>query len=297
LAVSGRVGVIENLRLVDLVAIAETNRPFFEEFEAFLATNGYPSVYAFISAADASNVVSLYLATPSEQKLFDGVGRPYAAGKAKWYFLAWLFRDAPAQRLGPLLRQFQGANILARRGAILEQVRRFVAPLFPSSQYWTWPVVREVMIARLEGSRRALRGSLTEEVVRTALRELFLRHSLALTVGASQVSLHDETYDVQVVSADASLLIPVKSRETMGGGHANLFTRDIHKSITVAHENGYECIPVVIAESWSATLTGLGCEHWIHIECNPNQTDVLVEQLRVELEKLSSVFEKFAGPV
>jgi hypothetical protein len=286
--------VIENLRLVDLVAIAETNRPFFEEFETFLAANGFESVYAFVSAPDAKNVLRLYLSTPAEQKLFDGVGRPYAPGKAKWYFLAWLFRDAPAQRLGPLLRQVHGANMLARQGAILEQIRRFVAPLFPSAQYWTWPVVREVMIARLEGSRRALRGSLTEEVVRTALRELFLRHSLALTVGNGQVTLNEETYDVQVVSSRGSLLIPVKSRETMGGGHANLFTRDIHKSITVARENGYECIPVVIAESWTANLTSLGCDHWIHIACNPNETDVLVEKLRVELEKLVAVFRRFA---
>ena len=286
--------MIENLRLVDLVAIAETNRPFFEEFEAFLAANGYPSVYAFIVAEDAGNVLSLYLASPAEKQLFDGVGRPYTAGKAKWYFLAWLFRDAPAQRLGPLLRQVAGASVLARQSAILEQIRRFVAPLFPSSKYWTWPVVREVMIARLEGSRRALRGSLTEEVVRTALRELVLRHALSLTVGNTQVSLNEETYDVQVVSAHGSLLIPVKSRETMGGGHANLFTRDIHKSITVAQENGYDCIPVVIAESWTANLTTLGCEHWIHIECNPNQTEALVEQLRIELEKLVPVFEKFA---
>jgi hypothetical protein len=289
--------VIENLRLVDLVAIAETNRPFFEEFKSFLGANGYESIYAFMSAHDAKDVLDLYLATPSEQQLFDGVGRPYAHGKAKWYFLAWLFRDAPAQRLGPLLRQVSGANTLARQGAILEQIRRFVSPLFPSNQYWTWPVVREVMIARLEGSRRALRGSLTEEVVRTALRELFLRHSLALTVGSGQVSLNDETYDVQVASANGSLLIPVKSRETMGGGHANLFTRDIHKSITVARENGYKCIPIVIAESWTANLTNLGCDHWIHIACNPNEKDRLVEQLRIELEKLVSVFQEFARPV
>lgn len=292
----GEMDLIENLRLLDLVVIAESNRPFFEEFEAFLSKNGFESVYAFVSAADAKDVLILYLATRSEKQLFDGVGRPYGHRKAKWYFLAWLFRDAPAQRLTPLLRQVPGANILARRGALLEQIRRFAAPLFPASRYWAWPVVREVMIARLEGSRRSLRGSLTEEVVRIALRKLFLQHGLGLTVGSGQVTLNDETYDVQILSASGTLLLPVKSRETMGGGHANLFTRDIHKSIIVAREHGYECIPVVIAESWTANLASLGCDRWIHIACNPNQKDALVEHLGVELEKLVSFFESFARP-
>ena len=50
-----------------------------------------------------------YLGLPSELRLFDGLSRPYAStGKAKWYFLVWLFRDAPAQRLQPLLAHLQG---------------------------------------------------------------------------------------------------------------------------------------------------------------------------------------------
>ena len=58
----------------------------------------------------------------------------------------------------------------------------------------------------------------------------------------------------------------------MGGGHANLFTRDIHKAISVAQENGYACIPVVIAESWGGNLDSLACKHVIYLPVNPNQT-------------------------
>lgn len=70
-----------------------------------------------------------------------------------------------------------------------------------------------------------------------------------------------ETYDVQVLSEKSQILIPVKTRETMGGGHANLFTRDIHKAVNTAQANGYVYVPIVIAESWSADLNSLPCTH------------------------------------
>ena len=59
----------------------------------------------------------------------------------------------------------------------------------------------------------------------------------------------------------------------MGGGHANLFTRDIHKAISVAQENEDQCIPVVIAESWGGNLDLLACKHVIYLPINPNQTE------------------------
>ena len=76
----------------------------------------------------------------------------------------------------------------------------------------------------------------------------------------------------------------------MGGGHALLFTRDIHKSISVAHDNGFECIPVVIAESWAGNLDELPCESYIYIQINPNQVDKINPLLEERLEELVSVF-------
>ncbi len=80
----------------------------------------------------------------------------------------------------------------------------------------------------------------------------------------------------------------------MGGGHANLFTRDIFKSVSVAQEKGYLCIPVVIAESWRGDLKSLNCEYLIYIQANPNQLDQIAPKLASEFESLLPVWKSFA---
>lgn len=150
------------------------------------------------------------------------------------------------------------------------------------------------MLARLEGSRRALKGTRFEALVRSLLSELFIEKDINLKVGDKQFTLADETYDVQVISSSSKILIPVKTRETMGGGHANLFTRDIFKAITVAQENGYACIPVVIAESWGGDFDSLNCEHLIYIQENPNQLDKIAPKLAGEFELLLPVWKEFS---
>ncbi|HQO79065.1 MAG TPA: hypothetical protein PLG17_11215 [Thermodesulfobacteriota bacterium] len=150
------------------------------------------------------------------------------------------------------------------------------------------------MLNRLEGSRRALKGTHFESLVRNLLTELFSANDIGLTVGEKQITISDETYDIQIVSGKSKILIPVKTRETMGGGHANLFTRDIHKSISVAKKNGYSCIPIVIAESWGGDLDSLHCEHLIYIQANPNQTDEIGPKLATELELLLPVWRGFS---
>jgi hypothetical protein len=79
----------------------------------------------------------------------------------------------------------------------------------------------------------------------------------------------------------------------MGGGHANLFTRDIFKAISAAHENGHECVPVIIAESWGGDLKSLQREHWIYLRANPNQIEAIEPMLEKELEKLVGFFKQF----
>lgn len=289
--------VVDNLRLQELAAIVEMNKPFYDAFLSLLQSHGYSDVAAFIHDDDsvkARSTIETYLANPAGATLHDGLGRPYTNGKAKWYFLAWVLRDAPAQRLEPLLRSVDGANLEEKKVNLINHLREFVGPLFPGTEKWTWPVVSEIMLARLEGSRRALKGTRFESLVRGLLTELFLAKSINLTVGEKQITIDDETYDVQVVSGQSKILIPVKTRETMGGGHANLFTRDIHKAISVAQENGYLCIPIVIAESWGGDLDSLHCEHLIYIQANPNQTDEIGPKLTTELESLLPVWNKFS---
>ena len=249
--------VIDNLRLAELVAIVRQNEAFFDAFVEFLAQRGYSNIHAFINEPNdekAVTVIAAYLAHTVNAHLYDGIGRPYASDLAKWYFLAWTMRDAPAQRLGPLLKNVKGASMSDRKSNLLNEVRKFAGPLFPEAEKWTWPTISEVMLARLEGSRRALKGTTFENTVRTAIRAVIAKRQMSLKVGDSQVKIGDETYDVQIIGSSRTILVPVKTRETMGGGHANLFTRDIHKAISVAQVNGYECIPVVIAESWGGNL-------------------------------------------
>lgn len=86
---------------------------------------------------------------------------------------------------------------------------------------------------------------------------MFEKDKLALSIEKTQIKLGGETYDVKVSGNRATILIPVKTRETMGIGHALFFTRDIHKAIAVAEASGYQCIPVIIAESWTGDLAAL----------------------------------------
>lgn len=81
----------------------------------------------------------------------------------------------------------------------------------------------------------------------------------------------------------------------MGGGHAKLSTRDIHKSITIAETNGYRCIPIVIAEAWVGDLRSLKCEHFIYIQANPNQIDEIQPLIAKRLGELIQVFEDLAA--
>lgn len=285
--------MLSNLRLADLVAIVNMNKAFYEDFVVYLRTKGYRTAQEFVNESSdkkARKVISGFLDRTSKVELLNGLGNPYPNSQARWYFLAWMLRDAPAQRLGPLLGHVPGATLEARKAYLLNEIRKFIAPLFPNYESWAWPALSEVMLARLEGSRRALKGGLFEATVRRCVRTVLSENGITLTVSDKEVRIHDETYDVEVSGKAKSILIPVKTRETMGGGHANLFTRDIHKSISVAHSNGYECVPVVIAESWGGDFESLACPNYIYIQANPNQATLIEPILMAKLRELIEVF-------
>lgn len=289
--------VLYNLRLKELVAVVAENKLFFDEFVTFLQGYGYASVMAFVqeeSDEKATTIIRTYLSTPGNAKLYDGLLRPYHHHKAKWYFLAWLLRDAASQRLQPLLSHVPGDTEVERKTYLLNEVRKFVEPLFPEPENWEWGAISEVMLARLEGSRRALKGTIFEEVVRKNLRELIAQHQIPVSVTNSQITLNDETYDVQVMGQNGSLLIPVKTRETMGGGHATLFTRDIYKSILVATQAGFKCVPVIIAESWSGDLATLQSEMYLYVQANPNQIREIEPILTQKIQELLPLLRQIA---
>jgi hypothetical protein len=76
----------------------------------------------------------------------------------------------------------------------------------------------------------------------------------------------------------------------MGGGHALLFTRDIHKAISAASDAGFDCLPIIIAESWGGDLSSLKSKDFIYIGKNPNQITEVEPILAKELESRLKVF-------
>ena len=223
---------------------------------------------------------------PEGISLHDGVAKPYKQSKAKWLFLGWLFRDAPEQRLGPMVSEQTGKDRNERKAKLLNAVRVGLKHSHPKPEHWTWFTTREVFIDRLEGSRRAIKGTLYEAMVRDILTQAIKNKKLSLDISAQEVRIGGETYDVCISGKSGIVLMPVKTRETMGGGHAQLFTRDIHKSISVAKKRGRKCVPVVIAESWGGDLSSLKTETMVRIEKNPNQIDEVKPILKEALEKL-----------
>src|ERR1039457_2104997 len=106
--------VIENLRLRELVAIVKQNQQFYVDFCVYLRQRNYRDVHAFITEPSddkAIKVIRDYLERQSEVQLFDGLARPYKDATARWYFLAWMLRDAPAQRLQPILTSVEGKSL------------------------------------------------------------------------------------------------------------------------------------------------------------------------------------------
>lgn len=288
--------IVENLRLKELAIVAEQNRPIFNYFVEFVIAAGYRSLQAFVldpDIAKAETTILRFLQTPLPHgiELFDGIARPYKQQKAKWLLLGWVFRDAPEQRLRPMVASMPGRNATEKQAHLLNQLRAFAGEIFPEETRWEWTAVSEVVIDRFEGSRRAIKGTLFEAIVRRNLDKIFKDKKVSLEIGKTEIRLGGETYDVSVVGKGGQILIPVKTRETMGGGHALLFTRDIHKSIAVAHESGFDCLPVIIAESWAGDLTTLACKDHVYIDKNPNQIIEVEPLLAIELEKRLPAFQ------
>ncbi|QQZ28354.1 hypothetical protein HMY34_06070 [Thiothrix subterranea] len=285
--------VVENLRLKELILVVNKNKPFFDEFVAFVKRHKYENVLAFVSESNEikmNEVLNDYFSNEFKNCLYDGIARPYDQSKSKWFFITWLLRDAPQQRLQPIVSSLKEGSTTQKRIFIINKIMQFVAPLMPEKEQWEWHAIAEVMLQRLEGSRRALKGGLFEAIVRDQLAKLFKSQNLKLQVTNQEVILNDETYDIEIIGKNGKILMPVKTRETMGGGHAHLFTRDIHKSISVAHKNGLNCIPIVIAESWSGNLDGLSCDNYIYIPVNPNQVEKINPLLELKLQELVMVF-------
>ena len=86
------------------------------------------------------------------------------------------------------------------------------------------------------------------------------------------------------------MLIPVKTRETEGGGHSHLFTRDIITAISDIKKelNNYHIVVIIVAENWSASeITNIDAQIYMifHFNMNPNKFMGFDEAAQIKFNK------------
>jgi hypothetical protein len=269
---------ITHARLVDLVRLADRAKPFYDWVEVqFQGTIGKPiSLNDLLLTSTPEEIhkalTQCYEAAESLPLLFDGVGRSYAHQKACYYFFSWLIRDAPQQRLGPLIQRIVKHTDKKRTEVEIDVLTRLICHYRAEVKTFSWEPVREVIVDRLEGSRRSIRGHEKEIVVRTALmtaiQTYFEQHKgyglySRVEIPDRQISINRESYDVSVNLLDNEervqrrILIPIKTRETEGGGHSHLFSRDILSAIRTARTANPDdyIVVVIVAANWSPRET------------------------------------------
>lgn len=288
---------ISHLRLVELAKLADQAGPFYNWVERVFQKNlgSGDTLHAMIQIASIEELEKAIRACFSATDdviplLVDGIGRSYSHSKACYYFLSWMARDAPQQRLQPLLGKMQESG---RRVKPIDSQSKSLARLFfqyrEVIQDFTWPTVREVVMDRLEGSRRSLKGHAIEVFTRTALVSSFQSYLEGngdygryrkVSIAETQVTVHGHTFDSSAVlerpnGSKRLLLVPVKTRETQGGGHAHLFTRDVVTAVTetkIEVPDALICL-VIVAQHWSdREIAGLGgkLDLVVHFNENPN---------------------------
>ena len=293
---------ISHVRLVELSQLADQAKPFYvwveANFQRMLETTASFNEILNTATKEQVELCIQECYSANEQQgipiLFDGIGRSYPHQKACYYFFSWVVRDAPKQRLEPLIqrivRQSKRRRVDVEVQALAALIYKYRKNLFTFS----WDAVREVIIDRLEGSRRSISGHERETVVRTALltaaQQYFSEHSnygiyAKVEIPAGQIKIGKETYDVsaRLMSAKdqsiCSILVPVKTRETEGGGHSYLFTRDIMSAINAARENQPESfvIAVIVAKNWAeseAKIVSEKVDFTVLFDLSPNQFQI-----------------------
>lgn len=267
---------IAHLRLVDLTRLADQAKPFYDwaemQFQRILATS-QPLEQICIASSKEQLQLGLrqcYDAAgkPDLPLLFDGAGRSYPHAQACYYFFSWMIRDAPKQRLEPLIRRIMQSSGRSRIDIEIDVLASLIYKYRTDVKTFTWEVIREIIIDRLEGSRRAIKGHKKETIIRTALllsiQDFFTTHShygnyAKVELSASQIMVGKESFDVSAALMDQTghiarrILVPIKTRETEGGGHSHLFTRDIMSainSVRASHPDDF-LIVVIVAKNWS----------------------------------------------
>jgi hypothetical protein len=290
---------ISHTRLVELARLADQAKPFYDwaerTFQTYLNTAATLSdiLLTFRKEQIESGLRACYQPddTANLPILFDGAGRSYPHPKACYYFFGWLVRDAPKQRLEPLLQRIVRASGRPKLDVEIEALAALIVKYRGLLQTFAWEATREIILDRLEGSRRSIVGHERESVVRTALlialQQYYAAHAdygvyASAEMPAGQVRISSETYDVSAILKDRDgnitrrILVAVKTRETEGGGHAHLFTRDITSAIQAVrtHSPNDFVVAVIVARNWSnreAESVRQSVDHAVVFDLSPNE--------------------------
>jgi hypothetical protein len=300
-------------RLVDLTKLADQASPFFswieKEFQAYFhSAKPFQELVMAATVEDLAGAISrCYLANDVSRlpKLFDGGGVPYKHLEACFFMFAWIARDAAVQRLKPLISSVPKTGVRGSKDVEIEVLANLIFHYKENLRFFDWPVIREVTLQRLEGSRRAKKGSAIEMYARTALGHAFTYYFktrgnygqfVDFEISDKPFKVKNRTYDVAAWLTKESgekqlLVLPVKTRETQGGGHAHLFSRDIEQAnldILASHSNAVIAF-VIIAQNWSnEELRQLEkvYEHVFYFDQNPNTFIGFDDESQVEMNKL-----------
>jgi hypothetical protein len=268
---------LSHARLNELLKLADAAKPFYDwvEVQARAVCGNRESLSENLARMSLENIMQLirrcYDAVEGSDRpvLFDGIGRKYSHRKACYYFFAWLLRDAPQQRLEPLLgRAARAPGAPDRLSLEIEALAKLFVAYRRSIGTFEWAAVREVISDRLEGSRRAIRGRQKEVVIRTAaaaaVQKCFQTHGsygrfTSVEIPDRGIRIGAEEFDVVVNLMNQHggiaerILFPVKTRETEGGGHSHIFTRDINSAIQTARGSDQLVwvAAFIVAQNWS----------------------------------------------
>lgn len=303
---------ITHYRLIELATLADQAKPFYDwvEKHAKQVTGSHKPLSEILlnsSKREIEKIISACYRDDREEKpfLFDGIGRVYPHTKACFYFFAWTIRDAPQQRLAPLIGRMQKLDHIPRLPAQINTLAELIFEYRTVVKSFEWQAIREVVMDRLEGSRRSISGHRLEANVRTSLITAIQRYYSIfgnygsfrrVDIADTQIKIGRHTVDVSADLApkmgaeQTRLLMPVKTRKTEGGGHSHLFTRDIITAISdiKAEAGRYHIVAVIVAENWSASeLAAIDdqIDMVFHFNMSPNQFIGFDEESQVKFNK------------
>lgn len=158
---------VSHSRLVDLAKLADQAKPFYDwvavQFQAQAASRRtLDEILKTMSEVDLRAAMErcyILANQPQVPILTDGVGRTYPHLKACYYFFSWLIRDAPQQRLYPLITRVANATNQTRAQAEVRVLAALIVKYRPNVGTFCWEAVREVIIDRLEGPAGASKGT------------------------------------------------------------------------------------------------------------------------------------------